>query len=971
MLSVKIKAMLILTTLIIAIGVPLVYYSYTLHAHRNLKPEAIINAPSTGYVNAPITFSAKNSSDADGFIVFYLWDFGDGHKFAGKLVNHTYFAVGNYMVKLTVYDNAGDSSTAVKRITIKSIQERVKKATVKELLSHTGDYMGQEVIVDGVFIYGKNYSFYIVDEGGYWGLKVYVEPNATRPERIAYGDVVEICGRFTVYNSQLELKVENNHRDHVNIIGHNGTYSYARITLDKWRNYNNSLISLRSDVVDVVRSYKYSLGGVWVYVSYNANQTGSPAIGDVFEVRGFLTYYHSSKYGYGYMEIYVRNSTEDYSKYVSSNYTDANFNDILTNPEKYNNTAIHLHDVEVVEEYASWSFYVGNDVGKMKVYVEKGGVIQGMIFNGAKLDIWATVSNYKGEWEIKVRNATEDKIVVKNKPVYQNVPVETLLQDPKSHNGSNVHSWGIVSWLYRNYTTNFTLFGLWHNESEIKVVGFDGSNISEIEEGYYADVCGEFTRYQGGWEIKIRPQSYDYVYARPQTYEDVNITTLIENVAMYNNTLVHVPYAIVSYVYDPSWLFYVGNSTNTTVDISVYVEKGGVINGTVYKCAPVEIWGMVTYYAPKQAWEIKIRNSTLDRVEVLRKFSYLDVSIEELLSNVSKYNNTDVHIPNATVIDVYATWLFWVSNSSQGNKNITVYVEKGAYAPLIGKGDYIEIYGNVTYHNSSYEIKIRNCTPDRINVLHANVKYVNLSYVHEVDSNGVLIHLGEQVVVNGTVISNVSAFSYINSHGTKLLKFYIEDSTGGVLVLGIGLNYSRLNLTDGDRVQIRGTIEQYYGEAELKIVSLDYITYLGRRTPVTPLNLSTGYFSNWHNAEKVEGILMRVNGTVTKVNTQYHYIYVDDGSGQVEIYFKSNFVDMSNISVGDNISVVGIVSQYDKTSPYTSYYEILPRYKSDVVKILKKGTNNKVEKENDIGLIYEVIMWRRNIARIAVDMWAH
>ena len=970
MLSVKIKAMLILTALIVAVGVPLVYYSYTLHTPENLKPEAVINAPSTGYVNTPITFSAKNSSDRDGFIVSYVWDFGDGHKSAGKFANHTYLEVGNFTVTLTVYDNGGDKSIARKNVWIKPSKERTTKATVDEILSEPGKYMGQEVLVVGVFAYGRNYSFYIVNESGYRGLRVYVEPNASRPDRISYGDRIEVLGRFTIYRNELELKVENNGKDYVIILGHGSSYSYKPINLQEWKNYNNSLVKVRGVVENVLRSYKYAFGDIWVYVSYNASYTGTPAIGDVFEVSGFLTYYYSSKYKYGYMEIYVRNSTEDYSRYISSNYTDANFNDILADPEDYNNTAIHLQDVDVVEEYASWSFYIGNDAGKMKVYVEKGGETYGMIFNGAKLDIWGTLSYYKGEWEIKVRNATEDKIVVKNKPVYQDVPVEVLLNNPESYNGSNVHSWGIISWDYQNESSGLILFGLFHNGSEITVVGFSGSNVSGIKEGYYADVYGEFTSYNNSWEIKIRPDSYDYVYSRPQSYQDVNITDVLNNASKYNNTLVHIPWAVVVSVYDPSWLFWVSNSTTSTVDMSVYVEKGASVDD-VFVGAKVEIWAQITQY--KGEWEFKIRNGTNDTVVVLNKINYVNVTIEKILDNESKYNNTNVHVPNATVVSVYASWLFWVSNSTDNSQDIGVYVEPGVNVPTVGKGDVIEIYGNVTYHNGSYEIKIRSGTPDRIIVIHSSARYVNFSYIHEVDSNGVLVHLGEQIIVNGTVIVPPSVYSYTSSSGTNILKFYIEGRDGGVQVFGF-LDYSKLNLSEGDVVKVRGTLDQYYGEAELKVSGLEYITLINHTTPVTSMKIETGVFSNWSYAEKIEGSLVKINGTVTDkyVGSSFVKITVDDGSGGAVIFIRNSWgISTTNISVGDNITVVGIVGQYDSSSPYTSGYEIFPRYQSDIVKLNTTKVNSSSKSlyfdDEKSPCNLEVIMWKRDTALTAED----
>ena len=253
---------------------------------------------------------------------------------------------------------------------------------------------------------------------------------------------------------------------------------------------------------------------------------------------------------------------------------------------------------------------------------------------------------------------------------------------------------------------------------------------------------------------------------------------------------------------------------------------------------------------------------------------------------------------------------------------------------------------------------------------------MNLSYLHEVDDNGTLIHLGEQVIVNATVISSPDVFSFISSSGKPLLKMYVEDSTGGVVVFGYNIDYTKMNLTEGDVVQVRGTIAQYNGEAELKISSLNYITYLGKGTVPQPIILSTAYFSNWSAAEKVEGMLVKVHGTVTSVNENYGYFYIDDGSGAIEIYAKAAGIDISNISKGENLTIIGVVSQYDRTSPYTSYYEILPRYASDIIenntssKAVKSYQTNNLN-DGNVEYLQEVCVWRIDTVLIAVDMWAH
>ncbi len=1077
MLTPKYKSILLVSILVLAIGVPVVIYASTVHGVENQQPIAKISAPNSGYTGVPLELSAADSKDPDGYISLYLWNFGDGTSSAGKVVNHTFMKNGTFKVSLTVYDNAGGKNTVSKTITIEEHTEAPKKANVNELFSKTSEYIGRRVIVRGVFAYGRNYSFYMVNKSGYRGLHVYVEQGGNIIGNMKYGAIVEVSGRFTAYRNELEIKVENNSNDYAKVIGYGGVVSYKVVNASDWSEYNNSLIEITSKVKEVFASYKYTMLNFTVYVSYGANYIGTPAIGDIFNARGFLTYYYSSHYNYGYEELYVRNSTNDYSKYVSSEYINTTMSNVLENLTNYNNTAVHIPEAYVTSAYASWNFNVSSATSSessLKIYVEKGGVVKGMPYNGAKVEIWGVVTKYRGEWELKIRNSTPDKVLVKTMPIYENVSLDVLLNHTHVYNGSNVHTWGIINWTYYNASSGLKLFGLFYNGSEITVVGFNGSNMSGIVSGYYADVYAEFTYYKGEWELKVRPDSYDHIVTRPQSYVEVNITTILNAPERYNNTLVHVPYskivsvyqswkfwvsndtggkdiqiyvekggivngtpmvgldaeiwgmvteyngtwelkirnatsdrvdvkgsssytnvsidellnnagkynntpvyvpsAVVTYVHDASWLFYVSNNTNNTEDISVYIEKGAHIDANVYKGAKVRIWAMVTQYNGK--WELKIRNNTDDNVKNVESVNYVNVTIEELLSNESKYNNTNVHIPNATVNSVYASYLFSISNSTSSSDYISVYVQKGAVAPNVGVGDIIEIYGNVSLHNGSYELVIRSGMPDKVVMIHSSAKYVNFTYIHEVDSNGNLTHKGEQVIVNGTVIAPPDVFSRTSSSGKPLLKMYIESDDGGVQVFGYNLDYTKLNLVEGDIVQVRGTLDEYNGETELKVSSLEYIQKLNHSAPISPQNLTTGYFKNWSAVEKIEGTLVYVNGTVTKVNTTNHYFYVDDGSGAVEIYVVASGVNMTNISVGDNVSVVGVVAQYDKTAPYTSYYEIMPRYQKDIVKhtsklhVVKKGDNTNHNLQVFQHIEVTTTWKRRNIALTVEDTLA-
>lgn len=57
------------------------------------------------------SFNSGSSSDSDGSIVAYNWDFGDSNTGSGMNINHVFSAEGTYNVILTVQDNDGGTDT--------------------------------------------------------------------------------------------------------------------------------------------------------------------------------------------------------------------------------------------------------------------------------------------------------------------------------------------------------------------------------------------------------------------------------------------------------------------------------------------------------------------------------------------------------------------------------------------------------------------------------------------------------------------------------------------------------------------------------------------------------------------------------------------------------------------------------------------------------------------------------------------
>jgi len=96
-----------------------------------VKGEGIPNQPPTAsftfspknpLVNEEITFDASASTDPDGSIVSYEWDFGDGNimNTTEEKIKHSYSEAGNYNVTLTVKDDKGATNSTAKVITVYS-----------------------------------------------------------------------------------------------------------------------------------------------------------------------------------------------------------------------------------------------------------------------------------------------------------------------------------------------------------------------------------------------------------------------------------------------------------------------------------------------------------------------------------------------------------------------------------------------------------------------------------------------------------------------------------------------------------------------------------------------------------------------------------------------------------------------------------------------------------------------------------
>jgi PKD repeat protein len=84
---------------------------------ENQKPAATFTAtPSIGKAPLIVDLDASDSSDPDGAISKYAWDFGDGTLASGPSAKHTFTDIADHIITLTVTDDKGDTAVSSKTI---------------------------------------------------------------------------------------------------------------------------------------------------------------------------------------------------------------------------------------------------------------------------------------------------------------------------------------------------------------------------------------------------------------------------------------------------------------------------------------------------------------------------------------------------------------------------------------------------------------------------------------------------------------------------------------------------------------------------------------------------------------------------------------------------------------------------------------------------------------------------------------
>jgi DNA/RNA endonuclease YhcR with UshA esterase domain len=146
--------------------------------------------------------------------------------------------------------------------------------------------------------------------------------------------------------------------------------------------------------------------------------------------------------------------------------------------------------------------------------------------------------------------------------------------------------------------------------------------------------------------------------------------------------------------------------------------------------------------------------------------------------------------------------------------------------------------------------------------------------------------------------------------------FYIQDSSGGMQIYSSKKLFPDTHI--GQRLKITGEISESNNEKRIKIFTAKDAASTGsghiEAKVVGPKDIGENY----------EGVLVKVSGKIAESSGST--FFVEDSGVKVKIIIrKDTGIVKPRTSEGDQVSVVGIVSQYK------SEYRILPREQSDLV----------------------------------------
>jgi hypothetical protein len=198
-----------------------------------------------------------------------------------------------------------------------------------------------------------------------------------------------------------------------------------------------------------------------------------------------------------------------------------------------------------------------------------------------------------------------------------------------------------------------------------------------------------------------------------------------------------------------------------------------------------------------------------------------------------------------------------------------------------------------------------------------------ISQVNADNANGEPLMLGQQVTIKGLATVATGTLSTVDND------IFMQDATGGVNV------YKRTTqipaVAVGDSLSVTGFVDQYNGLTRITSPTITVVTPGAGST--VPRLLTTNEIAA--TGETYEGSLVTVHGCLITGGTwpgagSDGSVTIDDGTGGCTMFIDKDTNIDGTAQPDGRIDVVGVLTQYDNSLPYTSGYRIVPRSTADI-----------------------------------------
>lgn len=198
--------------------------------------------------------------------------------------------------------------------------------------------------------------------------------------------------------------------------------------------------------------------------------------------------------------------------------------------------------------------------------------------------------------------------------------------------------------------------------------------------------------------------------------------------------------------------------------------------------------------------------------------------------------------------------------------------------------------------------------------------------ISDTDGDSVLDYDGQQVKISG--VANVASGLLHETY----LQIFVQTDSSGLSLFSMKIDEP---VSTGDSIVATGKVEKYFGLAEVHVESYRVIKNVGEPRPLFLEEVMT-------DTEKYIGMLVAGEGEIMDMghqfNGSYFIISPENSDGTMMIYL-SNFHSMyasfnfDLLSVGDKVSIKGVLSEYSPNYPSNRTHKIFLRTPEDLQSI--------------------------------------